>query len=98
MPSRMPKMYLAFPGFQREVLWPRWAPEKKTAGDRSYYFIVFSSTRKVASNGPQLYVTPIVATADGQITTYSALYLWNQPEMENNHTPAWDTFELPIPQ
>lgn len=78
--------------------WPRWAPEKKTAGDKSYYFLVFSSTRNVASGGPQLYVTPIVATADGQFTTYSALYLWNQPEAENNHTPAWDTFELPVPQ
>lgn len=77
--------------------WPRWAPEKKIAGDRSYYFLVFSSTRNVTSGGPQLYVSPIVVSG-GVVTTYAALYLWNQPEAENNHTPAWDTFELPVPQ
>lgn len=76
--------------------WPRWAPEKKTLGERSYYFLVFSSTRNPTSAGPQLYVTPIVVEG-GSITTYSALYLWNQPEVENNHTPAWDSFELPVP-
>ncbi|HLM72579.1 MAG TPA: hypothetical protein VK459_07805 [Polyangiaceae bacterium] len=76
--------------------WPRWAPEKKSVGEKSYYFLVFSSTRNVTSAGPQLYVSPVVVSG-GSITTYSALYLWNQPELENNHTPAWDAFELPVP-
>lgn len=73
--------------------WPRWAPDKSTAGDKEYYFLVFSSTRNGASGGPQLYVSPVVASG-GTIKTYAALYLWNQPENENNHTPAWDSFDL----
>jgi hypothetical protein len=32
----------------------------------------------------------------GVVTTYPAVYLWNQPATENNHTPAWDVFDLPI--
>jgi hypothetical protein len=29
------------------------------------------------------------------MTTHGALYLWNQPATEANHTPAWDTFKVP---
>jgi hypothetical protein len=78
--------------------WPKWSPEVRTANGKSYYFLVFSSTRNPASNGgPQLYVAPIVV--DGPtVKTYAALYLWNQPENENNHTPAWDVFQLPGPK
>jgi len=32
---------------------------------------------------------------NGQPTSYSSIYLWNQPEVENNHTPAWDVFDIP---
>jgi hypothetical protein len=32
--------------------------------------------------------------ADGTVTAYADLYLWNQPEKENNHTLAWDVFKL----
>jgi hypothetical protein len=77
--------------------WPRWAPEKKSANGKDYYFLIFSSTRNITSGGPQLYVSPVVISG-GTMTTYAAIYLWNQPESENNHTPAWDTFALPIPQ
>ena len=77
--------------------WPKWSPEVKTVGAKSYYFLVFSSTRNAATNGPQLYVAPIVVEG-GNITTYSALYLWNQPELEHNHTPAWDVVKLPPPK
>ena len=45
---------------------------------------------------PQLYVTPIVIDATGKMTTFSALYLWNQPEAEANHTPAWENFRIPV--
>jgi hypothetical protein len=77
--------------------WPKWSPEVKTSGGNKYYFLVFSSTRNLATKGPQLYVAPIVVSGT-TVTTYAALYLWNQPEAEHNHTPAWDVFQLPPPK
>lgn len=73
--------------------WPKWAPEAKTVNGKTYYWLIFSSKRGAAGN-PQLYVTGVVAEGD-KLTTYPALYLWNQPEKENNHTPAWDVFAIP---
>jgi hypothetical protein len=74
--------------------WPKWAPAVTTTGGKRYYWLTFSSTRGAAGN-PQLYVTPVVD--DGVTrTTYPALYLWNQPANENNHTPAWDNFNIPV--
>ncbi|HTJ84581.1 MAG TPA: hypothetical protein VL400_22835 [Polyangiaceae bacterium] len=73
--------------------WPKWAPEAQTSGGRTYYWLVFSSRRGQAQN-PQLYLTAVV-THGNTIETYPALYLWNQPEDESNHTPAWDVFEIP---
>jgi hypothetical protein len=26
---------------------------------------------------------------------YPALYLWNQPVSEHNHTPSWDDYQIP---
>ncbi len=66
--------------------------------NRTFYWLTFSSTRSEKGN-PQLYVTAIVVTrgeALQQISTYGALYLWNQPADENNHTPAWDNFQIPL--
>ncbi len=72
--------------------WPKWAPGVTKVGAKSYYWVTFSSTRGTGNN-PQLYVTPVVD--DGTtLTTYPALYLWNQPAGENNHTPAWDNFDI----
>jgi hypothetical protein len=31
------------------------------------------------------------------VTTYPAIYVWNQPATESNHTPAWDAFQIAIP-
>jgi len=73
--------------------WPKWAPSAGQYGQTKYYFLVFSSTRS-ASTRPQLYVTPIAVAADGSITTYAALYLWNQLEAEGNHTPSWDYYTI----
>ena len=74
--------------------WPKFAPSAQTAGSRTFYWIIFSSKR--SPNGrPQLYISPVVVDANGKVTTYHALYLWNQPENENNHTPAWDVFQIP---
>jgi hypothetical protein len=75
-----------------ENSWPKWAPDVGTYNGKSYYWLTFSSTRS-ALGDPQLYVTPVVD--DGTtLTTYPALYLWNQPADEHNHTPAWDNFQL----
>ncbi len=72
--------------------WPKWAPAATDDGGRRYYWLTFSSTRGTGGN-PQLYVTPVID--DGtQLLTYPALYLWNQPATENNHTPAWDNFSI----
>jgi hypothetical protein len=75
--------------------WPKWSPQAQTTSDgRTFYWVVFSSIRDPGGN-PQLYVTPIVVDSKGTVTTYHALYLWNQPDAENNHTPAWDNFQIP---
>ena len=77
--------------------WPKWAPTPGTTPDgRTFYWVVFSSIRDPGGN-PQLYVTPVVVDGAGKVTTYHALYLWNQPADENNHTPAWDNFQIPRP-
>lgn len=68
--------------------WPKWAPATTTVGSRQVYWLTFSSTRSATGN-PQLYVTPVI-TQGNVISTFPALYLWNQPANENNHTPAWD--------
>ena len=73
--------------------WPKWSPVASTASGRTYYWIIFSSTR---SGNPQLYVAGVIKDETGLVTTTPALYLWNQPAAENNHTPAWDTFIIPI--
>ena len=72
--------------------WPKWAPGTADVAGKRYYWVTFSSTRSAGGN-PQLYVTPVVD--DGTtLATYPALYLWNQPVAENNHTPAWDNFAI----
>ncbi|MES1210519.1 MAG: hypothetical protein ABUS79_31655, partial [Pseudomonadota bacterium] len=73
--------------------WPKWSPVASTASGRTYYWIIFSSTR---SGNPQLYIAGVIKDEVGQVTTTPALYLWNQPAAENNHTPAWDTFLIPL--
>ncbi len=74
--------------------WAKWAPAVTTTNGKRYYWVTFSSTREATGN-PQLYITPVVD--DGVTrTTYPALYLWNQPADEHNHTPAWDNFDIPV--
>jgi hypothetical protein len=75
--------------------WPKWAPDATVTGGKVYYWLTFSSTR-AESGRPQLYVTPVVRVDTlGSVQTYPALYLWNQPPGEGNHTPAWDRFQIP---
>jgi len=72
--------------------WPKWSPEVRAAGGKIYYWLTFSSTRGEAGN-PQLYVTAVTTDEQG-IHSSPALYLWNQPSDQNNHTPAWDVFNI----
>jgi hypothetical protein len=73
--------------------WPKWAPEVAQANGNTYYWLTFSSTRGQGGN-PQLYISSVIVDANGQAHTSPALYLWNQPGTENNHTPAWDVFNI----
>jgi len=86
--------------------WPKWSPEVRESGGTKYYWLTFSSRRDprhidssdeeaVDRPRPQLYVTAITVTGD-VITTYPSIYFWNQPELENNHTPAWDNFTIVV--
>jgi len=81
--------------------WPRWAPSAEEFGGKKYYWVVFSSTRRDAAN-PQLFISGIVTSeTGGSVTvekTYPALYVTAQVPEENNHTPAWDVFQVKPPQ
>ena len=72
--------------------WPKWSPDVGRANGKTYYWITFSSQR---TGVPQLYVTALVVDGAGKLSTYPALYLWNQPSAEGNHTPAWDHLKIP---
>jgi WD40 repeat protein len=74
--------------------WPKWSPKVEDSNGKTYYWLTFSSKR-TTSYKPQLYVAAITVE-NGVVTTYPALYLWNQPENESNHTPAWDDFEIVV--
>jgi hypothetical protein len=83
--------------------WPKWSPEAHPIGNKTYYWLIFSSWRDGAhapnmSPIAQLYMTGIVVDDAGAIETHGAIYLWNQPAMTSNHTPAWDVFQIPIVQ
>jgi hypothetical protein len=72
--------------------WPKWSPAAESANGKTYYWLTFSSTRG-AGGKPQIYVSGVVV--DGAtVTTYPAIYLWNQPADEANHTPAWDVYQI----
>ena len=73
--------------------WPKWSPLPKTAGGKSYYFLVFSSARDSWGNilvkpdpnaqganeaASQLYMAAIVDDGTNAPVTYPAIYLWNQ--------------------
>ncbi len=79
--------------------WPRWAPQSQTSGSLNYYWIVFSSKRRPATGlNPQLYVAAIVTKVVNNVETlyadYPAIYVLAQDPTQNNHTPAWDNFNV----
>jgi hypothetical protein len=80
--------------------WAKWSPSAQYVSvlGKTYYWVVFSSSRYpvgAAEGAPQLYITGVVVDASGTATTYSSLYLWNQPATQHNHTPAWNYFQVP---
>ncbi len=72
--------------------WPKWSPAVGSTNGRSFYWLVFSSTR---AGHPQLYVAGLEIDNGAIVKQGAAIYLWNQPEAESNHTPAWDLFGIP---
>jgi hypothetical protein len=97
---------LGSPGINNH--WPRFAPVAPAVGGRTYHWLVFSTnhyglppvtntfsatTYTVAVS--QLYVTAIVVDELGLVTTYPAVYLWNQPQDRVNDTPAWEDLHIP---
>jgi len=83
--------------------WPRWAPASQDYSNNGtqykYYWLVFSSKRRPATGlNPQLYVSAIVTTVTNNVETvyadYPAIYVLAQDPTQNNHTPAWDNFDV----
>jgi hypothetical protein len=102
---------------------------KTATDGKLYYFVTFSSARKypnplnlgtsmnnqnIQQKPSQLYIAAVVVDpANGTVTDYPAIYLWNQgfqamgnmavPFQTNNLTPAWDetvtgiTIDVPVP-
>ncbi len=86
--------------------WPRWSPTVAKSGSKTYYWIIFSSNRygtpaRVSADGSlvqvsQLYITAMVISGElNLITTYPAIYLYNQDSTRLNTTPAWQDFNIP---
>ena len=76
-------------------------------GQKTYYWIIFSSNRYGTPPQPdatghlvevsQLYVAAIVVSGEfHQVSTYPAIYLYNQDSSRLNTTPAWQDFNIPI--
>lgn len=87
--------------------WAKWSPEVASGPKGKYYWMIFSSNRAnlptgVSSKGrtiqiSQLYLAPILVGGEQfTVTTYPAIYLWNQPTTSVNTTPAWETFDIPV--
>jgi hypothetical protein len=77
--------------------WPKWAPTACVHNNKTYYWIIFSSSRgsalfpssrlkSGASNVPtsQLYMTAVIDDGS-KITTTPAMYIWNQPTLSGGN-------------
>ncbi|MCH2108882.1 MAG: hypothetical protein MK135_06100, partial [Polyangiaceae bacterium] len=81
------------------------------AAGGKYYWLVFSSARaydgtfivprdyytpvELDTRSSQLYLTAVYVAADQSVTSYPAVYIWNQNSSTSNLTPAWDEFKIP---
>jgi hypothetical protein len=73
--------------------WPKWAPETVSFEGGTMYFLTFSSQR-IDGATPQIFVAPLVLTAEGDLREFPAILLPGQDSVVGNHTPAWNP--LPI--
>ncbi|HEX3696725.1 MAG TPA: hypothetical protein VH374_15200 [Polyangia bacterium] len=91
--------------------WGRWSPRITAANGKNVYWMLFSSYRSdippstivddetnAAVQITQLYITAVVQDSAGQIQTYPAIYLWNQPITTINATPIWEDIQIPLVQ
>ena len=77
---------------------------------RTYYWVIFSSARAYEgqfmlprtnfsaadTRSSQLYMAAVVHDENTKtLTTYPAVYLWNQDPATSNLTPAWENFKIP---
>jgi hypothetical protein len=98
---------LSSPGVNNH--WGKWSPDAQPYGNFTYYWIIFSSNRyglpnvQASNDGmsatvkvSQLYITAIKTDEVGGITTFPAIYLWNQPQNRMNNTPAWQNFHTRV--
>jgi hypothetical protein len=102
--------------------WPKWSPLVSTVSGETYYFFTFSSARQSTITIPgsggsapeaasELFLGAVKVDATGNITTFPAIYLWNQHSVVTtdpttmmstvtqavgtNLTPAWHDFVIP---
>ncbi len=87
---------------------PKWSPKYTEVDGKKYYWVIFSSNRadipavkspyKQEDQGmvqiSQLYVAGVVVEGD-KITSYPAIYLWNQDTKTVNTTPVWESLDIP---
>ena len=77
--------------------WSRWAPQAPSFDGTRYYWLVYSSERRVAAGlRPQLYISAILTKkvngAEVVVADYPGAYVGSQDVAESNHTPVWDYF------
>jgi len=100
--------------------WPKWAPLVEQGLNANYYFYIFSSSRYSKTTvldgstpvpASELFLAAIKIDAQGNVTDYPAIYLWNQASLIStdatsmmssvtqspglNLTPAWKDFQIP---
>jgi hypothetical protein len=72
--------------------WTKWSPDVGHANGKTYYWI---TSRHSERGCRKLYVAALVVDWCRQADDVPALYLWNQPAAEGNHTPSWDHLQIP---
>ncbi|MDD9932151.1 MAG: hypothetical protein OXT09_01030 [Myxococcales bacterium] len=108
--ERSPGVINSWPKWSPSVASASQSSDELGKPPRSFYFLIFSSARaypgqfdlpKTQYSPPdtrssQLYMTAVVRDeSTGQLTSYPAVYLWNQEPETSNLTPAWDEFKIP---
>jgi hypothetical protein len=91
--------------------WPKWAPQAPTCGGKTYYWLIFSSTRGgqpfnganfkaglLYGNEPtsQLYLTAVVNDGSGHLSTYPGVYIWNQPSASDTSPGSNQSNHTPL--